>query len=197
MVQMVVFSWSGGKDSALALYEIKKTGAYEVLRLITTVAEEYARVSIHGVRRNLLEEQAASLGLPLDVVFISRSISDEEYGLKMEVILSRYLAVGVSSIVFGDIFLEDVRRYREGNLSKMGMRGIFPNWKKDTHELAKTFIDLGFGDRQHNVGEHPSEPGVQQRPAGEALYRRHEGPGFQRCSPVRLAGARLGVDYSW
>jgi uncharacterized protein (TIGR00290 family) len=144
MVQKAVFSWSGGKDSALALYEIKKTEAYEVLRLMTTVTEEYDRVSIHGVRRILLEEQAASLGFPLDVVFISRSISDAEYGVKMEGVLSEYLTVGVSSIVFGDIFLEEVRRSREDNLSKVGMKGIFPNWKKDTSELAKTFIDLGF-----------------------------------------------------
>ncbi|MGD0804649.1 MAG: diphthine--ammonia ligase [Candidatus Bathyarchaeia archaeon] len=144
MVQKAVFSWSGGKDSALALYEIKKTEAYEVLRLMTTVTEEYDRVSIHGVRRMLLEEQAASLGFPLDMVFISRSISDAEYVVKMEGVLSEYLTVGVSSIVFGDIFLEEVRRYREDNLSKVGMKGIFPNWKKDTSELAKTFIDLGF-----------------------------------------------------
>ncbi len=144
MVQKAVFSWSGGKDSALALYEIKKTKAYEVLRLMTTVTEEYDRVSIHDVRRILLEEQAASLGFPLDVVFISRNISDVEYGLKMEGILSKYLAAGASSIVFGDIFLEDVRRSREDNLSKVGMKGIFPNWKKDTRELAKTFIHLGF-----------------------------------------------------
>jgi uncharacterized protein (TIGR00290 family) len=144
MVQKAVFSWSGGKDSALALYEIKKTKAYEVLRLMTTVTEEYDRVSIHGVRRTLLEEQAASLGFPLDVVFISRSISDEEYGCRMEGILSKYLAAGASSVVFGDIFLEDVRRHREDNLSKVGMKGIFPNWRKDTRKLAKTFIDLGF-----------------------------------------------------
>ncbi len=144
MVQKAVFSWSGGKDSALALYEIKKTKAYDILRLMTTVTEEYDRVSIHGVRRTLLEEQAASLGFPIDVVLISRSISDVEYGLKMEGILSKYSAAGASSIVFGDIFLEDVRGYREDNLSKVGMKGIFPNWKKDTRMLAETFIDLGF-----------------------------------------------------
>jgi uncharacterized protein (TIGR00290 family) len=143
-MEKVVFSWSGGKDSALALYEIQKTGSYEILGLLTTLTKDYDRVSIHGVRRILLDQQADSLGFPLEKVLISKSASNEEYESKMSEILSGYLTVGVSSVVFGDIFLEDVRKYREDYLSKMGMRGVFPLWKRDTHELAHRFMDLGF-----------------------------------------------------
>jgi len=143
-MEKVILSWSGGKDSALALYEIQKTDSYEILGLLTTLTEDYDRISIHGVRRILLNQQADSLGFPLEKVLISKSASNEEYESKMREILSKYLAVGVSSAVFGDIFLEDVRKNREDYLSKMGMRGIFPLWKRDTHELAHKFIDLGF-----------------------------------------------------
>jgi uncharacterized protein (TIGR00290 family) len=140
----VILSWSGGKDSALALYEIQKTRNYEILALLTTVTEDYDRISMHGVRRVLLERQAASLGYPLEKVPISKDAFNGEYESRMREILAKYLNLGVTSVVFGDIFLEDVRKYREGNLSKIGMRGIFPLWKRDTYELARTFISLGF-----------------------------------------------------
>ena len=144
MIERIAVSWSGGKDSALALYEIQKTGRYEILSLLTTVTEDYDRVSMHGVRRILLEQQAESIGYSLEKVFISRNASSEEYEHKMREVLAKYLAAGVSSMVFGDVFLEDVRKYREDNLSKMGMKGIFPIWKRDTSELALSFMDLGF-----------------------------------------------------
>ncbi|OGD45844.1 ATP-binding protein [Candidatus Bathyarchaeota archaeon RBG_16_48_13] len=144
MLEKVGFSWSGGKDCALAFNEIIRTSKYDVIGLMTNVTEEYDRVSTHGVRRSLLEVQAESLGVPLDVVLISKDISDEEYESKMRAVLSKYNAAGASSMVFGDIFLENVRKYREDILSKMGMRGIFPNWKKNTKELAKRFMDQGF-----------------------------------------------------
>lgn len=144
MTEKVLVSWSGGKDSALALYELKKAGGYEVCALLTTVTEEYDRISMHGVRRALLEQQAASLGLSLEQVSISADMSSEEYGARMREVLERHLARGVSSVVFGDVFLEDVRKYREDNLSKVGMRGLFPLWGRDTGELAHTFVDLGF-----------------------------------------------------
>ena len=144
MLEKVGFSWSGGKDCALAFNEIRRTSKYDVIGLMTNVTEEYDRVSTHGVRRSLLEVQAESLGVPLDVVLISKDISDEEYESKMRAVLSKYNAAGASSMVFGDIFLENVRKYREDILSKMGMRGIFPNWKKNTKELAKRFMDQGF-----------------------------------------------------
>ena len=144
MTEKVLVSWSGGKDSALALYELRTAGGYEACALLTTVTEEYDRISMHGVRRVLLEQQAASLGLPLEEVLISADMSSEGYGARMRAVLERHQARGVSSVVFGDVFLEDVRTYREDNLSKVEMRGVFPLWGRDTGELARTFVDLGF-----------------------------------------------------
>jgi uncharacterized protein (TIGR00290 family) len=144
MTQKILLAWSGGKDSALALYEIKKRPDLEIVSLITTITEDYDRVSMHGVRRVLLESQAESLGIPLYKIFISKSSSDEEYGHKMKEMLTRFSRLGVSSVVFGDIFLEDLRKFREKQLSKVAMKGIFPLWKKDTLELAHAFINLGF-----------------------------------------------------
>jgi uncharacterized protein (TIGR00290 family) len=144
MAEKIIFTWSGGKDSAMALYELQRTHSYEVSALLTTITEDYERISMHGVRRILLERQAESLGLPLEKVFISKNASNEEYESKMREALTKYRASGVSSVIFGDIFLEDLRKYREDKLSKVDMKGIFPIWKRDTTELAHTFIDLGF-----------------------------------------------------
>jgi uncharacterized protein (TIGR00290 family) len=144
MTEKVLLCWSGGKDSALAVYEIQHTNTYEIAALLTTVTQDYDRVSMHGIRRMLLEHQAESLGYPLEKVFISKNTSQGEYESAMQEVLTEYLQNGVTSVSFGDIFLEDVRKYREDNLSKIGMKGIFPLWKKDTAELARTFIDLGF-----------------------------------------------------
>ena len=144
MREKVIMSWSGGKDSALALYEIQRSGKYEVVSLLTTINEDYDRISMHGVRRVLLERQAQLLGLPLEKIFLPKDVSNEDYESKMEDVLSRYKKDGIGSVVFGDIFLEDLRRHREDNLSKVNMSGIFPIWKVDTGELANKFIDSGF-----------------------------------------------------
>ncbi|PIP18914.1 MAG: ATP-binding protein, partial [Candidatus Omnitrophica bacterium CG23_combo_of_CG06-09_8_20_14_all_41_10] len=144
MVEKVLFTWSGGKDSAMALYELQKVYNYKILALLTTITDGYDRISMHGVRNSLLEQQIESLGFPLEKVHISKDSSNEEYEAKMKNALLRYQAQGVSSVAFGDIFLEDLRRYREKNLSKIGLKGIFPLWMRNTAELARTFIDLGF-----------------------------------------------------
>ena len=144
MVEKVLFTWSGGKDSALALYELEITEGYEIAALLTTVTEDYDRVSMHGVRTTLLEQQADSLRLPLETVYIPAASSNEAYESRMSETLLRYRSQGVHSVVFGDIFLEDVRKYREENLARVGMGGLFPLWKRDTAELARTFIELGF-----------------------------------------------------
>lgn len=143
-MEKIIISWSGGKDSAMALYTILGSGQYEVVALLTTVTEGYDRISMHGVRRCLLEEQSQSLKIPVEKIFISRQASNEEYESKLKEKLLCYKQKGVLSVVIGDIFLEDLRRYREENLAKMGMQGIFPLWKRDTRELARTFISLGF-----------------------------------------------------
>ena len=144
MNEKILFSWSGGKDSAMSLFEVQKNSSDEISALLTTVTEDYDRISMHGVRRVLLEQQAASLGLPLEKIYITKNASNDEYEAKMKTKLMEYQSRGVSSVVFGDIFLEDLRKYREENLSKIGMKGIFPIWKRDTTKLANTFMDLGF-----------------------------------------------------
>jgi uncharacterized protein (TIGR00290 family) len=144
MKEKAVVAWSGGKDSALALHEILESGRYEVQELLTTVTRDYDRISIHGVRSVLLEQQAKALGFPLEKTFISKGASDEEYESELLKALKRQRDAGVSSMVFGDIFLEDIRKYRERMLVKVGVKGVFPLWKKDTRALARRFIELGF-----------------------------------------------------
>ena len=143
-IEKIILAWSGGKDSAMALYELMKSGRYEISALLTTVTADYERISMHGVRNVLLERQAESLGLLVEKVHITKNAGNEEYEAKMKEKLLRYRDLGVSSVGFGDIFLEDLRQYREQNLSKIGMKGIFPLWKRDTTQLAHEFIDLGF-----------------------------------------------------
>ena len=143
-MQKAILSWSGGKDSALALYEIQQAGDYEIMALLTTMTEAYDRSSMHGIRRPLIEQQAESLGISLEEVLLSPVSSNEEYDAKMREMLERYKAEGVSAVVFGDIFLEDVRKYREERLASVGVKGIFPLWGRDTTELARTFTELGF-----------------------------------------------------
>jgi uncharacterized protein (TIGR00290 family) len=145
MKEKVVFCWSGGKDSALALYNVLKEDRYEVVSLLTTCNEHFQRVSTHGVRLELLDKQAEAVGLPLQKMFVSRRSSNEEYLQRLTERLLAYKAQGVTSFVFGDIFLEDLKRWREDNLAKLGLRGIFPIWKRDSRALIREFIDLGFG----------------------------------------------------
>ncbi len=140
----ILLSWSGGKDSSLALYEIQKSGKYEITSLITTVTEEYDRVSMHGLRTILLEQQAESLNIPLEKVFISKNASNDEYESKFNEVLSRFKQSGIKEVVFGDLYLEDIKKYREALLQKIGMQCVFPIWKRDTAKLALEFIESGF-----------------------------------------------------
>ncbi len=142
--EKVIFTWSGGKDSSMALYELIGVGRYEVVALLTTITAQYDRISMHGVRRELLIKQADAIGIPLREVCITKNGSNEEYELRMAEALSEFKKSGIDKVAFGDIFLEDLRKYREENLAKIGMKGIFPIWKRDTRALAKSFIGLGF-----------------------------------------------------
>ena len=144
MKEKVILCWSGGKDSALTLHELRKSGKYEVVTLLTTLTRDYDRVCMHGVRSILLEQQAESLGLPLEKIFISKNASNEEYESRMREVLEEYRTEGVCAVVFGDIFLEDLRKYREEKLSQVAMKGLFPIWKRDTAKLACEFINLGY-----------------------------------------------------
>ena len=142
MREKVLLSWSGGKDSALALHAISQNQRYEIVGLLTTVTEDYHRISMHGVREALLEQQAGAIGLPISKVLISKNGSYEEYESQMKEVLLQFQQSGVNAVVFGDIFLEDIRKYREENLARVGMKGVFPLWGKDN--LPQAFIDSGF-----------------------------------------------------
>ncbi len=144
MIKNAIVSWSGGKDGALALYDTLRSGSYKVLALLTTVTRDYDRVSIHGIRRVLLEQQANSLGIPLEKMFISKNASNEEYQNELLKSLKMHQIKGVSEVIYGDIFLEDVRNYRERLLAQVKMTGVYPLWGQDTKEIARRFLSLGF-----------------------------------------------------
>jgi uncharacterized protein (TIGR00290 family) len=142
----IVMSWSGGKDSSLALAALRENPSLEVVALMTTVTHAYDRVSIHGVRRALLRAQAESLGLPLLEIVLEAQSSNEAYDAAVARTLGdvqrRFPAV--RRVAFGDLFLEDVRRYREERLTPLGFEGLFPIWGKATDALAREFVDRGF-----------------------------------------------------
>jgi len=144
MKRPVAFCWSGGKDSALALFELRQSAEYEVVALLTTLTSGFARISMHGVRRELLDRQAEAIGLPLDEVWISQGASNAEYETQMGEQLEKYRSRDIRCIAFGDIFLEDLRTYREQNLARLEMQALFPIWKRDTRELIDTFLTRGF-----------------------------------------------------
>ena len=143
-MEPVLLSWSGGKDSSMALHQVQQQGKYEVVALLTVLSRDYDRISHHGVRSALLERQAESLGLPLEPVYLSVNASNQEYEAEMEKLLLNYKERGVRSVVFGDIFLEEIRAYREKKLELVAMQGVFPLWGEDTTALARRFIALGF-----------------------------------------------------
>jgi uncharacterized protein (TIGR00290 family) len=136
-------SWSSGKDSALALHQVLGGGEVEVTGLLTTVNAEFERVAMHGVRRSLLERQAAALGLPLHVVDLPWPCSNELYEQLMGAAVASAVAAGVEAMVFGDLFLEDVRRYRQRMLEGSGLRPLFPLWQRPTAELARELLVSG------------------------------------------------------
>ena len=135
----ILFCWSGGKDSAMALHALLQRSDLQVVALLTTVTEGYERISMHGVRRELLERQAQSIGLPLHEVRIPPQCVNPIYEARMEAALRTHLEKGVRKVAFGDIFLEDLRGYRERNLARIGMTALFPIWKHDTRELIRSF----------------------------------------------------------
>jgi uncharacterized protein (TIGR00290 family) len=140
----ILFCWSGGKDSAMALHALLQQNEFQVAALLTTVTEGYERISMHGVRRELLEQQARSIGLPLHEVRIPPQCGNPIYEARMEEALRLHCANGVRSVAFGDIFLEDLRAYRERNLARIGMTALFPIWKRDTRDLIRHFHSARF-----------------------------------------------------
>src|ERR1044072_3433353 len=143
-VNPVSMSWNVRTDSCLALYDIQKSANYRVAALLTTTTREYDCISMHGVRRVLLEKQATSLGLPLHQVLISKGANNEEYQMEMAQAFSGYQQNGIDSVVFGDLFLQEIRAYRDQFLRQYSMKGLYPIWRRNTTDLIKEFIELGF-----------------------------------------------------
>ena len=139
-----IFNWSSGKDSAFALYKILQNDEFEISTLLTSVNSAFQRVSMHGIRVELLQKQAENLNLPLHIVEFSESPTMEEYEATMQKTLEKLRANGDTISIFGDIFLEDLRKYREEKLKTMQFEGVFPLWKIPTDVLISDFLTLGF-----------------------------------------------------
>jgi len=198
-------SWSGGKDSAVALYELLRKGTYEVFSLLTTVSEEFRRISHHGVRESLLDQQAEAVGIPLHKVYLPSSLdggcTNEVYESLMNEAMLTYHRNGIRAVAFGDLFLQDLREWREANLAKIGLRAVFPVWHRPTGEFARDVIALGFKARlscvegrlgENFVGREYDEQLLLDMPDdvdpcgenGEFHSFVYDGPIFKRSVPV-------------
>jgi uncharacterized protein (TIGR00290 family) len=200
----VVLAWSGGKDSALALASLRGDSRYRVVALLTTITQDYDRVSTHGVRRAVLEAQTAALGLPLFEAPIPAGADNSAYESSFALALqrARSRSPGLRHVAFGDLFLADVRAYREALLGQLGWEGVFPLWGEDTAALARAFIRRGhrailtcvdtaqlaaeFAGRQFDHALLADLP-TNVDPCGErgefhtCVYA---GPGFERALPL-------------
>jgi uncharacterized protein (TIGR00290 family) len=144
MAAKALIAWSSGKDSAWALHEARQSGAYEIVGALTTVTETFGRVSMHGVREELLTAQLEAAGLPLRIVPIPYPCPNEVYEARMAMALSQAKAEGVAHAIFGDLFLEDVRAYREARMAGTGVAPVFPLWGRPTDALARAMIEGGL-----------------------------------------------------
>jgi len=143
-VRRAAMFWSGGKDSAMALHRARNSGDWQVECLITTINPEFGRVSMHGVREALIEAQAQAAGLPLRRMYVPTAATGEAYEAALRETLIREKAAGVEAVIFGDIFLADLRAWREAQLAEFGLEGVFPLWGADTRALAAEFVAEGF-----------------------------------------------------
>ena len=159
-----LIAWSSGKDSAWALHEVRRTGEYQVVGALTTVTDGFGRVSMHGVREELLQTQLAAAGLEPLVVRIPYPCPNEIYEREMAAAIAAAKARGISHIIFGDLFLEDIRAYREKQLAGSGITPVFPLWLKPTAALAREMIDAG-------VEAHLAVVDLKKLPAGWAGRR--------------------------
>ena len=167
----ILFCWSGGKDSAIALYTLLQQQQFRVTTLLTTVTEGYDRISMHGVRRALLLQQAEALSLPLYEVRIPPQCVNPVYQSRMEQALRAQIAAGVHTVAFGDISLQDLREYRERNLAKLDMHAIFPIWKRDTRELIRFFHAQRFRAIAACIDPKVLAPGFSGRELDDSFFR--------------------------
>ena len=199
-----ILSWSSGKDSAMALYRVVKSKEFEIACLLATITDQFHRVSMHGVREELLDAQARSLGYPIEKVFIPYPCPNHVYEEKMRNILSFWNSRGVRHVIFGDLFLEDIRKYREERLSELNMTPVFPLWREDTTALAKEIIRLGFRAIVTCVDPLKLGPAFAGRAFDDSFLRSipqrvdpcgengefhtfvHDGPTFKQSVPVKV-----------
>src|ERR1700712_2927758 len=156
-MKQCIFNWSGGKDSSLALYYCLQNPELDIKYLVTTINDAVDRVSMHGVRATLLTQQAESIGIPLYQIRLPEMPGMVAYDNIMQTHLEYFKSEGITHSIFGDIFLEDLKAYRDQRLAEVGMTGIYPLWKRDTRELINEFFNLGFGTviacTQERLGE--------------------------------------------
>ncbi|MGI8876852.1 MAG: ATP-binding protein [Egibacteraceae bacterium] len=204
----LLLSWSGGKDCAMALLALRDDPTVEVTGLLTTVTNGYERVSMHGVRRTLLAAQAAAVGLPVQTVHLQPASSNDAYEAAMGAAMAAARERGVRRVAFGDLFLADVRAYREANLAAAGMRACFPLWGRDTAELMADAFELGIRATVVCVDTEQLDPAFLGRELDEAFLADlpsgvdpcgengefhtfvHDGPGFAAPVAVRLGECR-------
>jgi uncharacterized protein (TIGR00290 family) len=204
MPAKALIAWSSGKDSAWALHEARQSGAYEIVGALTTVTETFGRVSMHGVREELLMAQLEAAGLPLRIVPIPFPCPNEVYEARMAAALSEAKAEGVTHVIFGDLFLEDVRAYREAKMAGTGVAPVFPLWGRPTDALARAMIEGGLKTHVVTVdlkilpksfaGRKFDEAFLTDLPAGvDPCGERGEfhtcvlaGPMFSRAIPARV-----------
>jgi uncharacterized protein (TIGR00290 family) len=165
----VLIAWSSGKDSAWALHEIRRAGEFDVAGALTTVTGAFTRVSIHGVREELLDAQLAAAGLPARKVRIPYPCPNEIYEREMTAAVAQAREDGITHIVFGDLFLEDVRAYRERNLAGTGIAPLFPLWGRDTSALAREMLASGIAAHLVSVDLKKLPRGFAGRTFDEAL----------------------------
>jgi uncharacterized protein (TIGR00290 family) len=146
-----LIAWSSGKDSAWALHEARRAGDYDIVSALTTVNETFSRVAMHGVRQEILDAQLAAVGLPAIVVPIPHPCSNDVYEARMATALDRAKADGITHVIFGDLFLEDIRAYREQKLATTGITPVFPLWQRPTDALARDMIAGGLEARLATV----------------------------------------------
>lgn len=140
----VTFSWSGGKDSALALYKLQQANEYEVVSLHTSFDKELRRVGMHGIPEALIDQQAASIGLPLEKIYLEKGTSHDAYEKMIKEFCLSQKKSGIEVFGYGDIFLEDLKEYREKQLETENLKAVFPLWKIPTNEIIEEFLALGF-----------------------------------------------------
>ena len=168
-MRKAVIACSSGKDSAWALHEVRRSGEFEIVGAVTTVTENFARVSMHGVREELLLAQLAATRLPPRIVRIPFPCPNEVYEARMAADMEKATAEGVTHVIFGDLFLEDIRAYREAQLAKVGMTAVFPLWQRPTATLAREMIASGVKARLVCVDGSKLSPSFAGRSFGQSL----------------------------